>query len=157
MLYSNNSRITYILLIILIIISTIPSQVYGANWIYICSSSNGIMFYYDSDSMRINKKEHIIKVWIKNKLPKTYKDKNRNAMAQLHLSEEQWNKFDYSIILTMYNYNDETSSMVSVNEYSYSGEVLDSFDSPIEWRHIIPGSIDETILDNLMEASGIKK
>jgi hypothetical protein len=78
-------------------------------------------------------------------------------MAQLHLSEEQWNKFDYSIILTMYNYNDETSSMVSVNEYSYSGEVLDSFDSPIEWRHIIPGSIDETILDNLMEASGIKK
>ena len=152
-LCTNKSIITLNLLIILII--SIPSQVCGANWIYICSSSNGIMFYFDSDSMRINKKDHFIKVWIKSKYLKNFKDKKRYDWP--FLSDEQWNKLDHSIDLTMYNYTVETSLNVSSADYSYSGEVLYSSNSPGKLYHIIPGTIDEGIFDTVMEAAGIKK
>lgn len=156
MLCSNKSRITYILLLLLtIIIIAIPSQVYGANWTYVCTSSSGIRSYYDSDSTRINKRDHIIKVWTKHKYLKSYKDNKRNEWT--FLSDENWNKLDNTVTLYSYNYTDDTMLIANSVDYSYSGEVLYSNDSPGKWFQIVPESAGEAIFDKVIEAAGIKK
>ena len=153
-LYLNNNRTVYNLIIISLIIIFIPSQAFAQNWVYITSSSD-TMFYYNKDSIRINKKDHIIKVWLKYKYLKDYKDNKRNN--NLYLSSENWNKLNYSYVLTIFNYNAETYLFANMTDYSYSGEVLHSTESVSDWSHILPGSICEDIFENVIEASGIKR
>ena len=105
---------------------SMPSQVYGEKWVYVSQLGNLWAIYFDSDSIRINKRESLVRVWVKRDIFGDYKKVFKRNMYYLSVSPRKWHQLDYSKELFYFNYDDETYAIGNRIWYSFHNKVLDT-------------------------------
>jgi hypothetical protein len=139
--YSPGFKLFQVFLVVsvsLVGLTTLPSNGYGDEWVLIKRDEN-ISSYYNSSSIKIDKENKIIKVWVKD----IFTEKGRinylkdlGSIRQKYYEDIKWELFLYSI-----NYNNRQWCINVVKRYSKSGAVLFDVDYPIKWHNIEDGNV----------------
>jgi len=150
------TRIFFLILVSFVSLTTIPSIVYGSNWVF-AGSNEDYTDYYNPSSIKIDKQNNIIKVWAK--LIYTPKGKNDllNRRKELNLSNEKYMYLNYSLILYYFNYKEWKFSSNHVTVYSKSGGILGDGEFPYKWKDIPPDSVAEEMLNKILNEYNIHK
>jgi hypothetical protein len=143
-----------------VFITTIFPQGYCEDdWVYVVSNKYHT-WYYNSSSVKIDKRNHIIKLWTKC----VYTDKGKidflkrfDGINKSYTIDKNYNDTIYSLNLEFIDYKEKRFSFTHITHYSKSGNVLDSFEYSPEWKDIIPDSTYDKLLNRIMEDYNIKR
>jgi hypothetical protein len=123
----------------LIIISI--GDVYGADW-KLYEYNEKFLAYYDAQSItRLSK--NIVRIWLK----RNYTEKG--VMYMVGNLGKKYENLSYSIILNEINCIEKMFRLKSRIDYDNKGGVIYSSSFPLEWNFIIPGSIGETLYEEI--------
>jgi hypothetical protein len=148
--------------IILIVISvflfsltTLPIKGYCDDWVYVGSYEEFSM-YYKSSSVNIDKRNHIIKVWIN----RVYTENGKNEVLKYinDIEKQKYVYVNFALALCLLNYREWKYGVIQLAYYSKSGNVLGSYYAPHNWRNdILPDSIDDKLFDKIVKDFKIKR
>ncbi len=108
-------------------------QTKAANWLYIATNNSYTKYYVDIDSIQLNRKNHTIKYW-----------------------EKAVKSDGYSVALLLCDYNEQAYIALQLTGYDSKGNVIISGAPPTQKQYIIPGSVSEIVLNEILKLKGIK-
>jgi hypothetical protein len=119
-------------------LTTLPSNGYGDEWVLIKRDEN-ISSYYNSSSIKIDKENKIIEVWVKD----IFTEKGRiNYLKDLgSIRQKYYEDIKYELFLYSFNYDNWQWCIHILKRYSTSGAVLFDVDYPIKWHNIEDGDL----------------
>src|SRR4030066_1602273 len=127
-----------------IFLLTLPSIVYGANWVFVKSNEN-YTTYYNSSSINIDRQIKFIRVLIKDVYTANGKDDFLNDNKK-RLNINRYRNFAYDTTLYSINYKEMKCSMRQLTHYTKSGYVLKDIEFPSNWDDILPDSLGDYVL-----------
>ena len=147
-------RLTIVILLFLVSLTTIPPKGYCDDWVY-SNSWEDFTQYYNSSSIIIDKQDKIIKVWEK----RIYTNKGRiNLLNNCDRIEiPMYKKISYSLILNLIDYNNRKFTPIWIAHYSEFDQVLFSLKYKPEWNQIITDSIGDNIYTQLIKKYNIQR
>lgn len=112
---------------------------YGANWVYVTSSSSNQNFYIDKDFYKYNNNLKTVDVWDKTTKKKLFED----------------GYYTQSKTLTKYSCENKSAKTLAFVNYNESGETLKSSTKPEgEFSLIFPDSVGETMWRVVCDSRG---
>lgn len=128
--------------------TTFPSKGYCNEWSYVFSNEY-LTWYYNSSSVKIDKNEKTIKVWVKQVF--TEKGKKDYLNEVISIDNQKYTDFKYSLLLYLINYRDWEYCTTNITDYSNSDNVLNSIKPPPKWKDILPDSTFEFFTNQLLK------
>jgi hypothetical protein len=129
---------------------------YGDDWILIGSNKN-FTLYYNPSSIKIDDKNHVIKVLGKRVFTKNGKIEFFNDFNKDNVKEQEYISLNYSVGTYLLNYQQRKYSFNNITAYSKSGDVLYMDNSISKWEDIISGSLDDILINKLIKVGNIHK
>jgi hypothetical protein len=126
------------------------------DWVLIGSNKN-FTLYYNSSSVKIDDKNHLIKVLGKRVLTKNGKIEFFNDFNKDNIKEQEFIDLSYSVGLYLLNYKQRKFSFNDITAYSKSGDVLYMDNSILKWEDIIPDSLGEILINKLIKDYNIQR
>ncbi len=110
-------------------------------WIYV-TDDDIFSFYYNNQSIKIDKESNKIEVMVKEKLSE--KGKERSKVSD---------KLSYYLTLNLFDYNKMEFQQLKSSAYFMSGVVksLDQDNKNIEWTDIKPGDVYDKVFNKILE------
>ena len=138
----------------LVSLTTLPSNGYCEDWVY-GGRNKYCTLYYNSSSVKIDKQNKIIKVWVKF----VYTEKGRIMRLEgLDTIEKQkLIDFKYDLFLFLLNYKQWKYTITHITIYSKSGEVLRDGEGPTKWTDIIPDTLEQNLFNQILQDYNIKR
>lgn len=146
--------IFFVILVSLVSLTTFPLNGYCDDWVLIKRNEN-ISSYYNSSSIKIDKENKIIKVWVKD----VYTEKGRiNYLKDLGSIKQSYYK-DIKVDLGLYllNYKKWQYCTNYLKRYSKSGDVLFDNEYPIKWYNIDPDSDENLSFNKILQDYKIQR
>ena len=132
------------------------NPVYDDTFVFI-KSTDKITYYYNPHSIKIDKRNHIIKVWTK----RVYTDKGKldfvKGFKEYDVTIVNINKLEFTLGLEYINYKDNKVSVNEIIDYSDSGEVLGKSTYSTKWISIVSGGDGEIILNKILKDYNIQR
>jgi hypothetical protein len=144
----------FLVLVCLVSLINFPSNGYGDDWVLIKKDEN-ISEYYNSSSIKIDKENQTIKVWIK----KIYSEKGRiNYLKDLgSIKQSYYKDIKTDLYLLLLNYNKWQFSQIHIKRYSKSNEELFDYEYPMKWYNIDKDSDTDFLINRLLSDYKIKR
>ena len=139
----------------LVFLTTIPSNGYCEDE-WVCGYHyNNFIEYYNASSIKIDRKNHTIKVWVKRVFTengktdflKDFDDNTKDIMKDIN----------YILELNLLNYKDWKYSIIHMKFISKSGDVLLNSDLSPKLDNIIPNSKGERLFIEILKDYKIKR
>ena len=115
----------------------------------VASSDTNPSIVADSKTIRIDKKNKVIQVWITCEFNKKGKD------GYIHDYGQNYNNFGYSKFFYFINYGNMTNKNNTSTYYNCDGSSIETIGSG-QWRSIIPDSVMEGITQSIMKKYHLK-
>jgi hypothetical protein len=125
------------------------------DWVYVMSVED-YTIYYNSSSIKIDKQNHIIKVWVKDVLTNKGRD-NLLKKSDSVIKDKNIKDFNHILRLLLLDYRDWKFSYNNITYYKKSGDVLLGRELPIEWKSIPPDSVFDYLFNKMCEDYNIKR
>jgi hypothetical protein len=143
-------------LLSLIFFVTLTSNGYCDDWVLIGSNKN-FTLYYNSSSVKIDDKNHVIKVLGKRVFTKNGKIEFFNGFNKDNVKDQEYIDLNYSVGSYLLDYRQRKYSFNDITAYSKSGNVLYTDNSILKWKDIIPNSLVEFLINKLINDCNIQK
>jgi hypothetical protein len=142
------------LLVGLVSLLNFPSNGYGDDWVLI-KKDDKISKYYNASSIKIDKENRIINVWVK----KIYSEKGRiDYLKDLgSIKQSYYKDIKIDLYLLLLNYQDLKFSQIYLKQYSKSGEELFDHEYPIKWYDIEKNSEVDLLTNMILSNFKIKR
>jgi hypothetical protein len=126
----------------------------GDDWVLISSNEN-INSYYNSSSIKIDKENKIIKVWVKD----IYTEKGRiEYLKDLgSIKQKYYKDIKYDLVLLLLNYKEWKYSSNHLIRYSTASDVLFDYEYPLKWISIDPNSGEDLLFNNIIKDYKIER
>jgi hypothetical protein len=144
----------FIILVSLFSLITFSLNGYCDDWVLINKNEN-ISSYYNASSIKIDKENKIIKVWVKD----VYTEKGRiNYLKDLgSIKKSYYEDISYDIVFYLINYNKWQYCTNYLKRYSKSGDELFDHQYPIKWHDIDPGSDGDLLFNKILQVCKIQR
>ncbi len=141
-------------LVCLVFLTLFPSKGYCDDWVYIESKEN-FTSYYKSSSIKIDTSNKVITILVKH----VYTEKGKIAFLNHHkgIKNQNYIEINHSLFLVLLDYNGWRRCVTEIIDYSKSGNVLSDSKYPPKWIDIIPGSVDNLLLNKLLQDHNIQR
>lgn len=150
-------QVFFVISMALVSITSLTTKGYCDDyWVYV-TRNELFTQYYNSSSVKIDKQNKIIQVWIKVVYTTKGKSDYLEKLKKINLFRDDYFDFKEDLTLMLYNYNEMKNYIKQITYYSASGSVIDSLKGRNKWNDILPGSIGETTLNKLLEDYNIKR
>ena len=140
----------------LILLVTLASHAYCDDWLLIGKNKNYTL-YYNSSSVIIDNKNHVIKVMGKRVLTKKGKIEFFDDFNKDNVKEQEYIDLSYSIGLYLLDYQQRKYCFNDITAYSKSGDVLYKDSSILKWEDITPESLNEILINKLIKDYNIPR
>jgi hypothetical protein len=146
--------ILIVILVCLVFLTTFLSKGYCNDWVYV-ESKEDFTSYYKSSSIKIDVTNKIIKIWVKH----VYTDKGKIDFINHHngINKHNYNDIDHSLFLVLMDYKGWKRCVTEAIDYSKSSNVLSDGKYPPKWVDIPHGSVDDLLLNKLLQDHNIQK
>jgi hypothetical protein len=145
-----------VMLVSLVSLTTLPSNGYCEDWVY-GGSNKYCTLYYNSSSVKIDKQNKIIKVWVKF----MYTEKGRILKLEGLNSIEKQIQIDmnHELWLFLLDYKQWKTTVTTITLYSKSGDVLRSGkgEGPTKWQDITPDTLEEAFFNQILKDYKIQR
>jgi hypothetical protein len=150
----NLSRLILVISLSLISLATLFSIGYCDDWVFVTSNEDFTQ-YYDSSSVKIDKQNKTIEVWVK----LVFSDKGKIDFLENKGSKIKHKYIDINYQLKHYllNYNELKSSISFISYYSKSDKLLFHREYIPEWKNIIPDNYLDKLIYKLLEDYNIQR
>lgn len=129
------------------------SWISDKRYFYVSGSNTFPAIYADSKRIQINRKNKTIKSWIINLASEEGRQNAIKALGQYR----DYSNFGYIKTLEIYDYSNMRSTTKSTSHFSCDGAVIRSSEDDMEpWSNIIPGSVQEGIVESLIKKYNLK-
>jgi hypothetical protein len=147
-------RLILVISLFLVSLTTLPSKGYCDDWVKI-SSNKLATDYYQPSSVKINKQKKTIEVWSKS----VYTEEGKIDFLDIFDSSgrRKFRDINYSLYLTLVDYNKRKVWISKSIDYSKSGNVLSDKEHPPKWDSTIPDNWSGNLLDKLIQDYNIQK
>jgi hypothetical protein len=149
-----------ILVILVSLVSLFIFSFYGYcddDWVYVdrVDSNEYFSLYYRKSSVKVNKQDKILKVWVK----RVYTEKGRIDYLKNFTGIKNQKQLDmnHTLILYLLDYNDWKSIVTHKTVYSKSGKVLDDGGDKINWNDIQPNSVGDILFNKILKDYNIQR
>ncbi len=139
--------ISFIIMVSLVCLSIRPINGYCHDWVYV-EGSDKRADYYDASSVKIDKQNNIIEMWVKCEL--TEKGKNEILERFNIIKRYNYRNNDITLQFVLINYKEWKWCATHMKEYSKSGDLISDGQLTPEWKKIETGSIISKIYDQLL-------
>jgi hypothetical protein len=148
--------VVYLISLSWVCIFTLPSIGYGDDWVYLGKDDN-FSLYYNIANININRKSKQIKVWVRLKYTEKGKNNVINRREKDGVNINNFQNLSYTLELYLYDYDNMKFKILSGEDYSVSGEVLNKMNSlDVESEKINPDSVEGNILKDIMQTYSLK-
>lgn len=149
--------ILYLIFAFFVFLTLFLPKVYGDDWV-IVNKTDDYTINFNKTNIDINRKSKQIKVWIKFTYTEKGKDNIINNRKNNGLQLTNYDNLSYSFNLYLFNYNKNNYMMLSSDDYTMSGDTLDSFNNSImKWDNITPDGIFDIILIKILKEYKINR
>jgi hypothetical protein len=151
---SKLSRLFLIILLGLFSFTTQLSNAYCDDWVFVATNEDFAQ-YYDSSSVKIDKQNKTIEVWVK----LLFTDKGKIDFLENKGSEgkQKYIDIDYQLKHYLLNYKELKSSILFISYYSESGKLLFHREYLPEWRNIIPDNYLDKLIHKLVKDYNLQR
>ena len=143
-----------VILASLVSLITLPSIVYGDDWVYV-GKVDYFTLYYNSSSLKIDKQNKTIKVWVK--FVYTEKGKIRFLKDYDSIKKQEYIDINHSLYLYLLDYKNLKYDITHMTDYSKSGNALKDNEYPINLVDIIPDSTGDVLINKVIKDYNIQK
>lgn len=146
--------IFFVIMVSLVCLTTLPSNGYCDEWVYVASDQD-FTLYYNSSSVKIDNKNNIIEVWVK----RVFSDKGKIDFFEKKdsITKQKYIDINHKLKLYLLNYKELKSSILYISYYSKSGNLLFHREYQPEWKNIIPDTYLEKLINKLLKDFNIQR
>lgn len=144
---SSKQIIFFIIILCLVSLSICPINGYCDDWVYV-EGNDERADYYDLSSVKIDKQNSIIEMWVKCEL--TEKGKTEILKRFNIIKKYKYRNNDITLRLVLMNYKERKWCATRMKIYSKSGDLISDGKLTPEWEKIGVNSIISKIYDQLL-------
>jgi hypothetical protein len=143
-----------VILVSLVSVTTLHSNGYCDDWVYV-GSNKAFTLYYKSSTVKIDKQNNIIKLWVKN----VYTEKGKIMLLDSHdsISKQKLADIKHDLLLYLLDYKQCKCCFTHITSYSKSGNVILDGEYPPKWSDITPDTLEETLFNQILQDYNIKR
>ena len=118
-------------------------------YFFVASSDMNPAIVADAQTIRIDRKNKVIQVWI------TWIANQKNRDSWIQIYGQSYNNFGHYKDLEFINYGNMTNKSNTTTFYNCDGSSIET-SGAVGWNSIIPGSVMESITQAIMKKYGLK-
>jgi surface-adhesin protein E len=136
-------------------LTTFSLQAYCEDdWVLLNSNENSNT-YYNPVTIKIDKPNNVIKVWIK----RVFTEKGKiNLLNKFNsIAKQKYADINYVSGLYLFNYSEQKISLIHMIFYSKSGNELLNGEPTPKWHDIVPHSVDDLTFNRILKDYNITR
>jgi hypothetical protein len=137
--------------VILVYLVCFTTNGYCDDWVYV-GSNKGFTLYYKSSTVKIDKKNKTIKVWVKT----VYTEKGKNVLLEKQ-DKQKFADIKHDLILNLFDYQQWKRGFTHITVFSKSDNIILEEEYPPKWSDITPDTVYDTLLNQLLNDFNIKR
>ena len=104
------------------------------------ASGNTSVLVYDGKSLQVEKKNKMVKMWI------TYIAFPQGTENMVKQVGENYSEYGYAKHLKFYDIKNKRTKIISIANYTCSGNALDIINEDLGWVTTVPDSLDDVVM-----------